>query len=226
MSVSVILAAMNEEVDALKNRLADYEETTVDFQPAWRFFLRGEEYLLMKGRIGKVNTAMLLARLALTLDLQRVFNIGTTGGIHPDLKIGDVVVATKVGYYDVDLTIFDYAPGQLPHEPRYYACDRDYLKAKRIAFDARVKEGIILSGDNFLHRGNIGKFSIDRGEVMCCDMESAAVGQVCTHYGIPFLVIRSISDLVFEDFDRANNDADVRLSSSRSASLLWDILRR
>lgn len=180
----------------------------------------------MKGRIGKVNTAMLLARLALTLDLQRVFNIGTTGGIHPDLKIGDIVVATKVGYYDVDLTIFDYAPGQLPHEPRYYACDRDYLKAKRIAFDTRVKEGIILSGDNFLHRGNIRKFSIDRGEVMCCDMESAAVGQVCTHYGIPFLVIRSISDLVFEDFDRANNDADVRLSSSRSASLLWDILRR
>ncbi len=226
MSLSVILAAMNEEVDALKRRLTEFQEIVFDDQPAFLFTLNSREYLLTKGRIGKVNTAMLLSRLASKTQIQRVFNIGTTGGIHRCLRIGDVVIATKVGYYDVDLTIFDYEFGQLPHEPRYYVCDREFLNAKKFSSDLRIKEGIVLSGDNFLHRGNIGRFTIDRESVMCCDMESAAVGQVCTHYGIPFIVIRSISDLIFEEFDREGNDECVRLSSSNAANVLWDILRQ
>ena len=130
--VNLIVAAMDVEVQALLENLPNYEEKLIDENKAYEFKINDENYILVKGKIGKVYTAIFLSRLALILKIKRVFNIGTSGGVNKDLKINDVIIATKVGYHDVDVTFFNYEVGQIPGDPRYYECDNKFVDSKNI----------------------------------------------------------------------------------------------
>lgn len=223
--VNLVIAAMDVEVQALLDNLEDYETISLDDNEAYQFIKNDETYILIKGKIGKVNTAIFLSRLALILKIKRVFNIGTSGGVNKDIKINDVIIATKVGYHDVDVTFFGYEIGQIPSNPRYYECDMDYVNSKVIDSKYSIKKGIIVSGDSFITRDNLKSTHINCDEVLACEMESAAVGQVCHTFNIPFVIVRSISDLTFKEIDLENNDQNVQSSSTNSALILLELIK-
>lgn len=225
--LNLIVAAMDIEVQALLDNIDSYQEIDIDDSKGYRFILNNEKYLLVKGKIGKVNTAFYLGRLALNYKIKRVFNIGTSGGVDKSLKINDVIVATKVGYHDVDVTFFgDYELGQMPGSPRYFECDNDFIDSKKIDDKYSIKRGIILSGDSFIHKGNYKSTNVYTSkDCLSCEMEAAAVGQVCYTLNIPFVVIRSISDLIFENIDEENNDNNFISSSTNSALVLLEYLK-
>ena len=83
--VNLIIAAMDEEVQALLDNLPNYEVKTIDDNTAYEFKIRDENFILVKGKIGKVYTSIFLSRLALILKIKRVFNIGTSGGVNNSL---------------------------------------------------------------------------------------------------------------------------------------------
>lgn len=223
--VNLIIAAMDEEVQALLDNLPNYEVKTIDDNTAYEFKIRDENFILVKGKIGKVYTSIFLSRLALILKIKRVFNIGTSGGVKKGLKINDVIIATKVGYHDVDVTFFNYEIGQIPGDPRYYECDNEFVESKIIDPKYSIKRGIILSGDSFVTRENINSKNINVEECLACEMESASVGQTCSQLKIPFVVIRSISDLTFEQIDLDRNSDDVVSSSTNSALVLLELIK-
>ena len=223
--VNLIVAAMNEEVNALLDNLSNYEVKTIDDNTCYEFKINDQVYILVKGKIGKVNTSIFLSRLALILKIKRVFNIGTSGGVNKGLKLNDVIIATKVGYHDVDVSFFGYEVGQIPGNPRYYECDNEFVDSKIIDSKYSIKRGIILSGDSFITRENIKFKNINTNECLACEMESASVGQTCHQLKIPFVVIRSISDLTFEEFDMNNNDVNVKTSSTNSALVLLELIK-
>lgn len=223
--VNLIIAAMDEEVQALLDNLPNYEVKTIDDNTAYEFKIRDENFVLVKGKIGKVYTSIFLSRLALILKIKRVFNIGTSGGVNKGLKINDVIVATKVGYHDVDVTFFNYEIGQIPGDPRYYECDNEFVDSRIIDPKYSIKRGIILSGDSFVTRENINSKNINVEECLACEMESASVGQTCSQLKIPFVVIRSISDLTFEQIDVDNHNNDVVSSSTNSALVLLELIK-
>ena len=223
--VNLIIAAMDEEVIALVENLGEYEIVEIDNYKTYKFNVNDEIYYLIQGQIGKVNTAIVLSRLALLLNIKRVFNIGTSGGIDKSLNINDVIVATKVGYHDVDVTNFGYKVGQIPGEERYYHCDIEFIDKKLSSSKYSIRKGIILSGDSFITRENINSTNLINEECLCCEMESATVGQVCTKLNIPFVIIRSISDLTFKQFDFDSNDTNVHSSSTNSALVLLELLK-
>lgn len=223
--VNLIIAAMDEEVQALLDNLPNYEVKTIDDNTAYEFKIRDENFILVKGKIGKVYTSIFLSRLALVLKIKRVFNIGTSGGVKKGLKINDVIIATKVGYHDVDVTFFNYEIGQIPGDPRYYECDNEFVESKIIDPKYSIKRGIILSGDSFVTRENINSKNINVEECLACEMESASVGQTCSQLKIPFVVIRSISDLTFEQIDLDRNSDDVVSSSTNSALVLLELIK-
>ena len=89
-----------------------------------------------------------------------------------------------------------------------------------------IKRGIILSGDSFIHKGNYKSTNVYTSQdCLSCEMEAAAVGQVCYTLKIPFVVIRSISDLIFENIDEENNDNNFISSSTNSALVLLEYLK-
>ncbi len=225
--INLIVAAMEVELNALLNEISQYEEIKVKGETLYRFIRNNKVYYAGLGKIGKVHTAVYLTKMIESLNIERIFNIGTSGGIKEDLTTSDVIIATKVGYYDVDVTDFSYKLGQMCSCPQYFSCDTEYVKNNLRKSELSLKEGIVLSGDTFMNREKYLKSNLVRleDEIFACEMESGAVGQVCYIYNIPFVVIRSISDIVTRDnnnFEEHVSNADA--TSTNSAKVLLQLI--
>ena len=223
---SLIIAAMDVEFDALKNQLKEYREINVDDDTLIEFELNNEMYLLGLGKIGKVSTAFFLGRLFTTFKIKRVFNIGTSGAIDSKLKISDVIIADRVGYYDVDVTPFNYKEGQVPGMPEYFIPDLEYINSKKIDPKYNVVKGLILSGDSFVTKELYNRSTLKNREgVSACEMESGAVAQCCYIAKVPFVIVRSISDIVTRKDNHITIDENAEVSSTNSALVLLELLK-
>lgn len=223
---SLIIAAMEVEFDALKNQLNEYREIKFDNDNLIEFEFNNEMYLLGLGKIGKVSTAFFMGKLFSTFKIKRVFNIGTSGAVDNRLNISDVIIADRVGYYDVDVTIFNYKEGQVPGMPEYYIPDLEYINSKKIDPKYHVVKGLILSGDSFVTRDFYNRSNLKNREgVVACEMESGAVAQCCHIAKIPFVIVRSISDIVTKEDNHIAIDKNAELSSTNSALVLLELLK-
>lgn len=223
---SLILAAMDVEYDALKNQIKEYKEVSVDEDKLIEFELNNEKYLLGLGKIGKVSTAFFMGKILSRFKIKRVFNIGTSGAVNNNLKITDVIIADRVGYYDVDVTAFNYEYGQVPGMPTYFETDMSFVQSKIIDSKYHVVTGLILSGDSFVTK-TVYKDSMlsKRTDVLACEMESGAVAQCCHMAKIPFVIVRSISDIVTKENNQIAIDENAEASSTNSALVLLELLK-
>lgn len=166
---------------------------------------KGHEVILTESGIGKVAAASATALMIDNFEPDLVVNTGSAGALDPDLKIGDEVIGTQVAYSDVDVTVFGYAYGQVPNKPLYYEADQTVVKDFEQL--APVKEGLIVSGDQFVQDTAKKRILTHFPEALVAEMEAAAVAQVAYQFGTPFIVLRGVSDLangdsgvVFDDY--------------------------
>lgn len=193
-----ILGAMNEEIELL---LSDLQNRREDLQfggiTVHRGELEGVPVLLSRGGIGKVNAAMTATYLILQ-GATRVIFTGVAGGVDPELRVGDIVVSTDLVQHDVDVTPLGYERGTIPDEtPAWQANEQLTELAMQAAADIegiQAKAGRIASGDQFIASAEGVQFLASQFGAACAEMEGAAVAQVCARAGVPFVVIRSISD--------------------------------
>lgn len=152
--------------------------------------------------IGKVNAALATAESCLRIvrpDL--VMIVGCAGGLDESLRLGDVVVSSAVGYWDVWCGLA-VERGQVQGEDAKFAASRimsdtiaSILNSGLLQPGARAHIGEIVTGDTFcVDRKKVQSIHRDFPAALAVDMESAAVGQVCRKCGIPFVSIRVISD--------------------------------
>ncbi|WP_370672707.1 5'-methylthioadenosine/adenosylhomocysteine nucleosidase [Leuconostoc lactis] len=166
---------------------------------------KGHEVILTESGIGKVAAASATALMIDNFEPDLVVNTGSAGALDLDLKIGDEVIGTQVAYSDVDVTVFGYAYGQVPNKPLYYEADPTVVKDFEQL--APVKEGLIVSGDQFVQDTAKKRILTHFPEALVAEMEAAAVAQVAYQFGTPFIVLRGVSDLangdsgvVFDDY--------------------------
>ena len=166
---------------------------------------KGHEVILTESGIGKVAAASATALMIDNFEPDLVVNTGSAGALDPDLKIGDEVIGTQVAYSDVDVTMLGYAYGQVPNKPLYYEADPTVVKDFEQL--APVKEGLIVSGDQFVQDTAKKRILTHFPEALVAEMEAAAVAQVAYQFGTPFIVLRGVSDLangdsgvVFDDY--------------------------
>ncbi len=197
-----IIGAMDEEIELLLQDLEQREDLTLPGATLHRGVLGGVPVLLTRGGIGKVNAALTTAWLLSQGATQVVFT-GVAGGVHPDLRVGDIVVSTDLVQHDVDVTALGYEVGTVPGESLAWAADTRLralaLEAAQEVGGVRVIEGRIASGDQFIaSREGVSRLWKAFGAA-CAEMEGAAVAQVCAKAGVPFVVIRSVSDTADHD---------------------------
>jgi adenosylhomocysteine nucleosidase len=195
-----IIGAMDEEVAILREKIENKVETTTAGCEFYEGTLNGQEVILLKSGIGKVNAAMSTTILLQQFNPDIVINTGSAGGYLESLNVGDIVISTEVRHHDVDVTIFDYEYGQVPGLPAAFKADEKLVKlvessANGIS-DIQVVKGLIATGDSFMNDPERvefvrGKFT----ELYAVEMEAAAVAQVCHQFGTPFVVIRALSDI-------------------------------
>jgi len=144
--------------------------------------------------IGKVNAARAAAEAILKSGPDAIISSGCAGAIATGLHQFDIIIGTRTAYHDVWCGEGNRM-GTVQGLPREFSSDPALLETARAAAPL-AREGLIVSGDQFFisleeDRRILGLYP----DALACDMESAAIAQVCHHYSIPFLAIRVISDV-------------------------------
>ncbi|KQN73219.1 S-adenosylhomocysteine nucleosidase [Duganella sp. Leaf61] len=156
-------------------------------------------------RIGKVAAAMTAAILVEKFGVTHIVFTGVAGSSDPHVNVGDIVVADSLVQHDMDASpLFPRFEVPLTGLSRFAT---DLALTERLATAAakttRVHRGLIASGDQFIGRlEQLVALKTALPGLLAVEMEGAAVAQVCFELGIPFAVIRTISD-------NANDDAAV-----------------
>ncbi|MED3661491.1 5'-methylthioadenosine/S-adenosylhomocysteine nucleosidase [Ureibacillus sp. FSL K6-8385] len=211
MKIAVI-GAMEEEVELLRDALEDKQVMTIAGNEYTTGTYKGKEIVLLKSGIGKVNAAMTTTILLHQFHPDVVINTGSAGGYDPELEVGSVVISDEVRHHDVDCTVFGYEMGQVPRMPASYKADESLVKLAVEAVEEIGEHtygvGLICSGDSFMSDPErVEAVRSHFPQMKACEMEAAAVAQVCHHFKTPFVVIRALSDIAgkesnisFEEF--------------------------
>lgn len=193
-----IIGAMEEEIRHLKSVIKNQETMThYNFE-----FTTGEigqhEVVLVLSGIGKVNATISALLLKEKFAVEVLINTGSAGAIDPALKVGNIVIAHSLVHHDVDVTGFGYEPGQMAGMPNVYYPNTELMRiAQEVCrgIDMEPIIGQIASGDQFINSSEkISAISKTFPTVRAAEMESAAIAQTAHVLGLPFVIIRAISD--------------------------------
>jgi adenosylhomocysteine nucleosidase len=197
-----IIGAMAKEVAALLELLDNPQSKTLGARTFYEGQIKGFPVVITVAGIGKVNASITTTLICEHYHPQLIINVGVAGGVNQVLKTLDIVIGTTVGYHDVDLTIDGNQIGELPDLPRFFSSDEKLVNGLK---DFQLKNrkvhcGTILTGDQFVtdfHKvESLINNHYQNQNIMAVDMESAAIAHVAYTFGIPFIIVRSISDLI------------------------------
>lgn len=193
-----IIGAMDVEVDAVKSRV---ENKTVTQLAGVEFvcgFIENVMVCVAQCSPGKVNACLCTQAMIDNFDIDKIINIGVGCSLSDDVVIKNVVVANDVCEYDIDITALG--------EPRGFINGLNVIKIKTdgelseklaqtaIRCGEKIHRGTIASGDTFIADKKLKSFIADEFGAICAEMEGGAIGHTCAANGIPFAVVRSISD--------------------------------
>ncbi len=216
-----IIGAMQPEVDEILKLCRNVEEKMIHGNKYYMAVCSSTEVVIALSGVAKVAAAMTTTCLFENFDIQGVINIGTAGGLRAEQQVLDVVVSTEVAHHDVDITPFGI---QRKFGSRFsYTADQrfiDVMTAMVKPDDFNVWIGPMVSGDQFIHRKEqVDDILTHFPTANCVEMEAAAIAQVCSHYHIPFVVIRSLSDITVRDDNHLSFEAYLSVAAKRSA--MW-----
>jgi adenosylhomocysteine nucleosidase len=213
-----IVSALQEEQTGLIAQMSDIQTTTRGMRDYIHGNLWGVDCVCVLSRLGKVASAATVATLIERFDVSAVVFTGVAGSADPDVRVGDIVIAESLVQHDMDTRpLFPRFEIPLTGQAKFSSDVglsenlhtaaqlflRDDLKsaismAQQQVFhlvQPRVHRGLIASGDEFI--GSADRLDELKGhfpDLLAVEMEGAAVAQVCFEFGIPFSVIRTISD--------------------------------
>ncbi|MET0960428.1 MAG: 5'-methylthioadenosine/S-adenosylhomocysteine nucleosidase [Psychrobacillus psychrotolerans] len=199
MKIAVI-GAMEEEVELLRNEIENPETKSIANSEFTSGIYKNHEVVLLKSGIGKVNAAMSTSILLNEYKPDYVINTGSAGGYDPTLEVGAIVISDEVRHHDVDVTAFGYEIGQVPQLPAAFKADERLMKLAEEAVyeigEHQAATGLIATGDIFMHDpAKVEQVRNHFPQMKACEMEAAAVAQVCYQFEVPFVVIRALSDI-------------------------------
>ncbi len=194
-----IIGAMDVEVNGLVEKMSVDEEFLISSIKYFKGTMQGKDVVIAKCNPGKVNAAICAQTMILKFNPDVIINSGVAGGLDRSLGICDVAIATDVVEHDMDTTPLGEPLGYIS------GIDKIHIPAdKKICFvlekcaknleNTVVKCGTIASGDIFLNDNNIKNKIVENFNAICGEMEGGSIGHVAYANGIPFGVIRVISD--------------------------------
>ena len=218
-----IICAMEEELRTLVENLDHASKITRHGYVFHTGSIGRHEVVLVQSGIGKVMSAMAVTLLVEVFSVDGIINTGSAGAVNHELKIGDVVVADRLAYHDVDVTAFGYAFGQMAQQPLYFESSKYFVSELKKAIENPVV-GLITSSDSFISSdGRIAEIKKHFPEVLAVEMEGASIAQAATALKKPFVIIRAMSDTASHD---ANVKFDEFISEAgrKSAQTLMNFL--
>jgi adenosylhomocysteine nucleosidase len=213
-----IISALHEEQQGLVEAMQSPYKLIHGMREVWVGQLWEIDAVCVLSRIGKVAAAMTATLLVEKFGVTHILFTGVAGSGDARVRVGDLVVAESLVQHDMDASpLFPrhevpltgvshfgsdrWMALQLAAAARQFL-DNEFEQAvdatERAVFalhGPRVHSGLIASGDQFVNgRERIRALGEALPGLLAVEMEGAAVAQVCFELGIPFGVIRTISD--------------------------------
>lgn len=218
-----LISAMAQEqaglIDGMQNPHTDHR--------GMRDYIQGRlwdtECVCVLSRLGKVAAAATAATLIERFNVTHILFTGVAGAADQQVQVGDIVIAEELVQHDMDASPL-FPRFQIPLIGlSHFAADAALTDRVALAVNAfvdrdfrqavatgdqdqfkihkpRVHRGLIASGDEFIDsRVKLAELKHALPDLLAVEMEGAAVAQVCFEFGVPFTVIRTISDGANED---------------------------
>ncbi|AEJ18638.1 5'-methylthioadenosine/adenosylhomocysteine nucleosidase [Gracilinema caldarium] len=231
-----IIGAMEAEVEILSSALNIIQKKTIGPFTYYQGILANKDVVLLQCGIGKVQAAIGCALMLQSFQPTALINTGSAGGIAPNLHFGDVVISEGLMYHDVDVTAFGYLPGQIPGQPQIFTTDKtlqmlaekaivSLKQTRKLPSSLNYEKGIISSGDIFMHeQQKIEQMRKTFPHVKAVEMEGAAIAHCCTLFHVPFLVLRSLSDIAGQE-SPMKFDEFLPLAARNSSEIVMELVQ-
>ena len=213
------MGAMPEEIEGVVALLTKSTKSSMGKRTYFSGQINGIDAVVVFSRWGKVAAATTATTSIHEFKITELLFTGVAGAINSDLKIGDIVLGKRLIQHDMDARplIKQYEIPLLSQT--YFESDANHLALASKAISKVIENkglhaiigdkelmefnisqpklfiGDIASGDQFFS-SNEQKQALNSQlpNILCVEMEGAAVAQVCYEYEIPFSIIRTISD--------------------------------
>ena len=193
-----IIGAMEQEVETLLHQMTEKTCLSKAGSDFYEGKLEGVDAVVVRCGIGKVNAALCAQILCDGFAVTHIVNTGIAGSLSNDLDIGDLVISRDAMYHDFDCCHFGYAPGQVPGLPVSFPADETLIRLAKQAVEevhpGHSKEGRVASGDLFVSHQEQKDEIIAKTGALCTEMEGAAIAHTAHRNGVPFVILRAISD--------------------------------
>lgn len=228
-----IIGAMTVEVTGLIAQMENDQVKEIAGLAFHRGMLDGVDCVVAKCGPGKVNSAVCAQIMMMEYSPRLVINVGVAGGVGVD--IGDLVVASQCVQHDYDTTPLGEPMSQLSicrgdREETFVMLNSDEAasailleEAEKIYGGAHL--GVVATGDTFVADPAVSRRIHERFGAKAVEMEGASIAQACYMNGVPFAILRAISDNANDD-SPADFPAFVRDCAEKSARLLAKALPR
>ncbi|NMP30346.1 5'-methylthioadenosine/S-adenosylhomocysteine nucleosidase [Thalassotalea sp. M1531] len=223
-----IIGAMEPEVAILKAALENSSSSTFGGFEFHQGQLNGSDVVIVQSGIGKVAAALATVLLIDKFSPDYIVNTGSAGGFEQSLKVGDIVISSEVRYHDVNVTAFGYEIGQLPANPAAYVPHPVLVDAAKEGINKleniNTLVGLITTGDTFMTADDdIAKARANFPTMAAVEMEGAAIAQTCHQFNVPFVVIRSMSDIAGKE-SPTSFEAYLETASINSSKLVTHMI--
>lgn len=225
-----IIGAMEVEVARLVRNMSG----AVITEKAGMHFYEGKigetQAVIVRCGIGKVNAGLCVQILCDLFGVTHVINTGVAGSLDEDIDIGDIVVSIDAMYHDMDVTGLGYEPGQVP-QMKVLAFPADAMlrvaavkACREAAPEIGVFEGRVVSGDQFICGRERKDVIRKQFGGLCTEMEGAAIAQAAYINGVPFVIVRAISDKADESTEMAYDLFEAK-AAEHCASIVEHMVR-
>ena len=222
-----IIGAMTQEVETLLGHMENQTVATWAGSTFYEGKLSGLDVVVVQCGIGKVNAALCAQILCDRYAVTHIVNTGIAGSLSAELDIGDLVVSKDAMYHDFDCCAFGYPAGKVPGMD-VVAFPADEMMTA-LAFAAAEREnpghtrmGRVASGDQFVADPELKNKIISLTGALCTEMEGAAIAQTAYRNGVPFVILRAISDKA-DDSAEMDYPTFERLAAYRCASVTMSL---
>ena len=193
-----IIGAMEAEVQGLVAKLEGPSCEEISGIKFYTGTIFGKPVVIAKCGVGKVFAAICTTAMILRYSPSVVVNTGVAGGLDKSLKCADTVIATSLAQHDMDTSPLGDPVGLISGINKIFF-DADKRTAKILASAAdelgiRHSEGLIVTGDKFVAGGEERDHILSLFPALACEMEGGAVAHAAYVHGVPFAVVRAISD--------------------------------
>ncbi|TCW87089.1 5'-methylthioadenosine/adenosylhomocysteine nucleosidase [Burkholderia sp. SRS-46] len=226
-----LIAAMRAEgaVETVTLGRRDYHVGTV----------HGAACVVTLARIGKVAAAATASALIHVFGVAGIVFTGVAGGVARAVRVGDVVVADTLLQHDLDasplfpryevplLGITHFEPdaelsARLKAACAQFIAEEGGALAERFRLaGAQLRNGLVISGDRFVSsEREVVALRDALPDALAVEMEGAAIAQVCVEHGVPFALVRTISDTADDHATQSFSHFLAEIASAYSTGIL------